>query len=199
MPSNRKIKFDRIEALDAAMKVFWKKGYAGASLTELTEAMGINKPSMYATFGNKEALFILATEHYVDSVDLIHRQHLAKSKGDLPARLNAYLSSVISGQCCAKNPKGCYISLCVAETEGECIPPTAVAKIKDVSQFAYAALLDILQNDQQAKQLKLAAEAPLHARFLITFLSGTAAMARAGTPQEELLPLVNLSLKGIGL
>lgn len=56
--------FDVDEALDKAMEVFWEKGYEGASLTELTAAMGITKPSMYAAFGNKEQLFRRAVERY---------------------------------------------------------------------------------------------------------------------------------------
>jgi AcrR family transcriptional regulator len=47
------------------MKLFWKHGYEGASLAQLTDAMGINRPSLYATFGNKEALFKRAIERYV--------------------------------------------------------------------------------------------------------------------------------------
>src|SRR5580704_2974444 len=49
--------FDPGKALQAAMKVFWRKGYEGASLSDLTKAMGINRPSLYAAFGDKEALF----------------------------------------------------------------------------------------------------------------------------------------------
>ena len=56
--------FDPDEALESALQVFWEKGYEGASLTELTGAMGITKPSMYAAFGNKEQLFRRAVERY---------------------------------------------------------------------------------------------------------------------------------------
>lgn len=58
--------FDPEKALERAMRVFWKHGYEGASLTDLTEAMGINRPSMYATFGNKEKLFRRVLDRYAD-------------------------------------------------------------------------------------------------------------------------------------
>ena len=62
--------FDIEQALTAALKVFWRKGYDGASLTDLTEAMGITRPSLYCAFGNKEALFKRA-------LDLYEREKLA--------------------------------------------------------------------------------------------------------------------------
>src|SRR5258707_11594187 len=58
------------KALAAALRVFWSKGYDGASMTDLTEAMGITRPSLYAAFGNKESLFVQA-------LDLYEREKLA--------------------------------------------------------------------------------------------------------------------------
>src|SRR5688572_30677833 len=63
-PRGRPRKFDPDRALDRALDVFWRKGYEGASLPELTRAMGINRPSMYAAFGNKRALFRKALTRY---------------------------------------------------------------------------------------------------------------------------------------
>lgn len=57
--------FDTEKALDRALKVFWAKGYEGASLSDLTEAMGINRPSLYAAFGNKEELFRKVVDRYI--------------------------------------------------------------------------------------------------------------------------------------
>ncbi|HEX5959426.1 MAG TPA: helix-turn-helix domain-containing protein, partial [Hyphomicrobiaceae bacterium] len=56
--------FDTEKALDRALEVFWRKGYEGASISELTDAMGINRPSLYAAFGNKEDLFRKALDRY---------------------------------------------------------------------------------------------------------------------------------------
>src|SRR6187551_1143818 len=56
--------FDVEEALAAALRVFWEKGYDGASMTDLTEAMGVTRPSLYAAFGNKEELFKRALDLY---------------------------------------------------------------------------------------------------------------------------------------
>lgn len=70
--------FDVEEALSAALKVFWRKGYEGASLTDLTEAMGITRPSLYCAFGNKEALF-------KKTLDLYEREKLSFIDGALAA------------------------------------------------------------------------------------------------------------------
>src|SRR5271163_5132579 len=64
MPSGRVRQFDADVALDRALEVFWARGYEGATLPELTKAMGINRPSLYAAFGNKEQLFRKALDRY---------------------------------------------------------------------------------------------------------------------------------------
>src|SRR2546423_9970140 len=58
--------FDVDLALDRALHVFWRKGYEGASLSDLTQAMGINRPSIYAAFGDKEALFRKVLDRYAE-------------------------------------------------------------------------------------------------------------------------------------
>lgn len=65
-PVGRPRSFDKEQALDAAMHVFWTYGYEGASLTALTEAMGINRPSLYATFGDKKSLFSKILDRYTE-------------------------------------------------------------------------------------------------------------------------------------
>jgi AcrR family transcriptional regulator len=66
MAMGRPREFDVDKALELALQVFWRKGYEGASMADLTETMGITKPSLYAAFGNKEELFRKALDRYVD-------------------------------------------------------------------------------------------------------------------------------------
>src|ERR1700694_6106174 len=66
MPSGRVRQFDADDALDRALEVFWARGYEGATLPELTAAMGITRPSLYAAFGNKEELFHKALDLYLE-------------------------------------------------------------------------------------------------------------------------------------
>src|SRR6516162_1074018 len=66
VPKGRPREFDVDWALDRALEVFWRKGYEGATLPELTRAMGINRPSLYAAFGNKESLFRKVLDRYVE-------------------------------------------------------------------------------------------------------------------------------------
>src|SRR5439155_18551737 len=65
-PAGQPRSFDLDKALDAALQVFWRKGYEGASLSDLTQAMGINRPSLYAAFGDKETLFRKALDRYAE-------------------------------------------------------------------------------------------------------------------------------------
>src|ERR1700742_4795444 len=60
--------FDREAALQAAMLLFWRKGFAATSMNDLCEAMGIRSPSLYAAFGSKEALYLESVEHYVRTI-----------------------------------------------------------------------------------------------------------------------------------
>lgn len=199
MAGGRKLEFDKAKALEAAMHVFWKKGFLGASLSDLTEGMGINKPSLYATFGNKESLFIQATDHYVEKYAKPNTEHLHTPGTPFRERLKNYLMAIVKGQCDEKNPKGCYISLCVTEAAGESMPSEALETISVAGSYAQTMLAEFFQTDEEARSLKFNADAEEKAFFLVTIINGTAAMARAGKKLSELETVIDRALKGVGL
>ena len=86
--------FDMDQALERALDVFWRKGYEGASICDLTAAMGINPPSLYAAFGNKEGLFCKALDRYAAMHDVFMQEALA-----LPRR------GIVLRHCCAAPPR----------------------------------------------------------------------------------------------
>lgn len=199
MASGRKKAFHEEQALDAAMQVFWTKGYVGASLSDLTQSMGINKPSMYSTFGNKEALFIKATKHYVASQMEQRLALLFEQDTPLKLRLKNYMRSIIAMQCDSEQPKGCYLVLCQSELVGGDIPEEAAQLLTDIESAPKKLLCDLFTTDIEALSLGLSTDASSNALSLYTVLKGTASMARSGVPLNELEPVIDNILSGIGL
>ena len=107
MPKGRPREFDTDGALDRALEVFWRKGYEGASLSDLTDAMGINRPSLYAAFGNKEELFRKVLARYVEGPAAC----VSKSLEEPTVRgvVEKLLSSAVDVVTDPKNPKGCLL------------------------------------------------------------------------------------------
>ena len=97
--------FDREQALDAAMRVFWKQGYEGASLTALTAAMGINRPSLYAAFGDKASLFREAVARYGAGPGRYVRRALGQPRARQVAEM--LLRGTVAMATDTANPGGC--------------------------------------------------------------------------------------------
>src|SRR5262245_66164321 len=107
MASGRTRQFDPEEALDQALEVFWTRGYEGATLPELTRAMGINRPSLYAAFGNKEQLFRKALDRYQTGP----QSFLAEALKQPTARavVEAIFSGFVRMQRDRDRPRGCLL------------------------------------------------------------------------------------------
>src|SRR5487761_2228685 len=97
--------FDREQALDAAMQVFWRQGYEGASLTALTTAMGINRPSLYAAFGDKAGLFREAVARYGTGPGRYIRRALGQPRARQVAEM--LLRGAVNVATDPGNPSGC--------------------------------------------------------------------------------------------
>ena len=99
--------FDADKVLDRALQVFWRKGYEGTSLSDLTNAMGINRPSLYAAFGDKEALFRKVLDRYADGP----ASYVGKALEEPRARavMERLLRETVEASAKRGNPKGCLM------------------------------------------------------------------------------------------
>lgn len=115
----RPLSFDREAALLAAMHVFWAKGYDGASMKDLTRAMGINGPSLYAAFGDKHKLYLEAIDCY-SSNDACAPLVAFETEPDIRKAVRSFLEAVIDYSTeNGSGAKGCFLSSCVSTSAGE--------------------------------------------------------------------------------
>ena len=176
-------------ALAAALRVFWSKGYEGASLTDLTEAMGITRPSLYAAFGNKEALFRKA-------LDLYEREKLAFMGQALEAPTargvaERMLTSALNMQT-GSGPRGCLsvISSLACGGEAEAVKAEVVAR----RASSEAALRARFERAQSEGDLPANVDAQGLVRYLIVVLQGMAVQAGSGVSRQDLSRVVSVAL-----
>jgi AcrR family transcriptional regulator len=189
-PRGRPREFCPERALAAALKVFWQHGYEAASLTELTKAMGITRPSLYACFGNKEALFRKA-------LDLYERDKLAYVKAALTAPTargvaERLLRGALAMQSSACDPKGCLgvIASVACGAEAESIRKDVVAR----RASADAALIDRFAQAKAEGDLAERIDPQALARYLGAIMQGLSVQAGTGTTCEDLGKLVDTAL-----
>lgn len=173
--------FDPEEALGRAMLVFWEKGYRGTSLDDLTGAMGINRPSLYAAFGDKEELFIRAVDKYrVRYLGPPIRKLVEASS--LDAGLDEFfedMSEVVAG---AGHPPGCMIACLLSE---ECCESETIrAKLYSSIQAADEIFARVFEGHRE--ELSKSVSPDQAARLLTTFMQGLSIRARAGADPGEL-------------
>lgn len=198
--AGRKRSFDKDEALDKAMRVFWANGYTGTSLNDLTTALDINKPSLYAAFGNKEQLFHAALDHYIQHYGAPILKHLSEPEDmAFPQRLENYLLAVVGFNCNEASPSGCFVVNSCCESDGTGMPKDFSTVMQDVGNNFEQVLSDLLRSEQQKGQLRKDLNVKQMAAYILSFVYGLAVMARRGKTRKELRSIVKAAIKTMEL
>jgi AcrR family transcriptional regulator len=190
-PRGRPREFCVDRALAAALRVFWSKGYEGASLTDLTEAMGITRPSLYAAFGNKEELFRKA-------LDLYEQEKLAYVGAALEAPTargvaERLLYGALEMQTTGSDPKGCLgvISSVACGSEAESIKAEVLAR----RESSNAALRKRMAKAKADGDFPASLSADSMVNYLNAVLQGLCIQAGSGATAEQLRALVETTLE----
>lgn len=183
--------FDRDRALERAMRVFWRKGFEGASLIDLTSAMAIRPPSLYAAFGNKQALFEEALGRY-----LTRQTAFMKEALDEPTAYRAVEQMLRRGAEFLTRPGprcGCMTveSALVGGSEGAPIR----RKLTQVRLNAQNALQRRLERAQSEGDLPKTANPADLARFIFAIVQGMTVQSINGATRPELLRLGEMALQ----
>ncbi|WP_442681514.1 TetR/AcrR family transcriptional regulator [Sphingomonas sp. ASY06-1R] len=190
-PKGRPREFDIEEALTAALRVFWQRGYEGASMSELTAEMGIAKPSLYAAFGNKEELFKKA-------LDLYEREkmaYMAEALKEPTSRKMAehLLTGALEMQTSSCNPKGCLgvISAVSCGQEPSPIRDSVIERQKSSRN----ALIARLEEYKQEGDLPADIDPEALARYMTAVMQGLSVQSGAGASPKELKSLVDMAMR----
>jgi AcrR family transcriptional regulator len=191
MPAGRPREFDVEKALDAALRVFWRKGYEGASLPDLTRAMRISRPSLYAAFGNKESLFHKAVERYVDGpasqVGEALRERTARG---VARRLWRASIDLTAG---SRHPRGCFLVQAALACGDDADPVRrAAAKRRDGLETR---LRERFERAISEGDLPSNADPAGLAKYVATVAQGIAVQAAGGASRGELLRVAAMALR----
>jgi AcrR family transcriptional regulator len=183
--------FDADEALERAMTVFWTKGYEGTSLSDLTAAMGINRPSLYAAYGNKEELFRKALERYGEGPSSYEREALARPTAREVAE--GLLHGAADVQTDPRTPAGCLAVLGTTYCAEDSSP---VGKILIESRRAgHAAIRERFERARAAGDLPADADPKQLTHYIGAVVCGMAVLAASGATRQELERVIELTMQ----
>jgi AcrR family transcriptional regulator len=173
-------------ALDAALGVFWTKGYGATSLDDLTTAMAMSRPSVYAAFGNKQAIYQAAVDHYVATIGSRFLKPLAE-EATLRAGLLGFYLAVIDSVTGKYGPLGCIVA-CTMPAEAGHSPQARKHQATVLAQLD-AALLARMHAAHTAGEIPAGADAATLAQVATSGMLALSIRARSGAPRRGLLEL----------
>lgn len=191
MTVGRPREFDVDKALDQALQVFWLKGYEGASLSDLTEAMGITRPSLYAAFGNKETLFRKAVDRYQGwAKDAQCRALNAPTSREAVEQVMRMAAEWHTDAC---HPRGCMIvqGTMACGSDAEALREEMMSRCAE----GMLAMQERLERAKLEGDLPADADPAALARYINTVLRGMSVDAANGANRQDLYATIEIALR----
>ncbi|MGH9688658.1 MAG: TetR/AcrR family transcriptional regulator [Candidatus Acidiferrales bacterium] len=192
--TGRPISFDKDAALEAAMLLFWERGYEGTSMADLTQAMGLNPSSIYGAFGDKHALFQLAVKRYVE----IRARYAGKALEEptLEKVVRALFDSTVAFLTTPGHPPTC---MTLAGAMG-CSVDAAPARdlMTEVRRQNEAAIRKRLLAARKSGEFSKGVNVGDYTRYLSSILAGLSVQAANGSTKAELKRTSQMALRHLG-
>jgi AcrR family transcriptional regulator len=190
VPRGRPREFDTEAALNTALRLFWEHGYEGTSIAALAKAIGINVPSLYAAFGNKQALFTRVVDRYIQKpASYLHQAMQAPTAREVAEQA---LFGAIDMAMQPDNAKGCLL------VRGAIVSSPAAESVKrELSRRRALAEKAVRQRFEKARKegdLPPDADPEQLARFLMTIIWGLSVQAAGGAGRRELEQVATAAL-----
>jgi len=188
-PRGRPRSFDRDQALQKAMEVFWAKGFEGTSVADLTDAMGINPPSLYAAFGDKETLFLEAIERYQARRGESCPYCEEPTARGAVEKLLLYMAEELTS---TDHPRGCLLQTAAATATGSSAKLQAALTAKRMA--ARAMLRQRIERGVKEGDVPAGTDPVSLADFYGTIIAGMSQAARDGATRKSLLATVQSAM-----
>ena len=189
--TGRPLSFDRESALEQAMLTFWRYGYETTSIVDLTTAMGVTAPSLYAAFGDKKRLFLEAAHRYAGDPGM-----MARAITDAPTACEAarrVLIGAATGYTGDATPKGCLLASATAS--GSAASAEVQRAVADIRKQIETRLCERIERDIMADMLPPGTDAAALAGMVMAVVQGMSVLARDGKPRIALLAIVDQTLR----
>jgi len=191
-PRGRPLSFDRDQALEKAMHVFWERGYEAASISDLTAAMGITPPSLYTAFGDKERLFFEAIERYALGPGGIGRRALDEEP-TAHAAIKRWLEDAADELTQPCHPAGCMMVM--ATTNCSVAAERVQASLAKRRAEGEARVHCRIQQGIDNGELPHGTDALALANFYVTVYQGMSMQAKDGASRETLLASAAMAMR----
>lgn len=190
----RPLEFDPDKAIDAAVEVFWRKGYEATSMSDLLEAMSLSKSSLYQTFGSKQQLFERCLSRYTDRLSAEMAQELEEAKSGRSFIENTFAEVADTAQQ-PEGAKGCLIANSASEF-GQREPALASPVRDGLNRFAKI-FTDAIVKAQADGSISADADPRALGTYLIGTMNGLRTMIKAGADRRSAKGMVTLILKAL--
>ena len=193
-PRGRPRTIDPEALLAQAIEVFWEKGYEGASLDDLTRAMGVSRPTLYAAFGDKRAVFLAAIDAYARGIGSEPMAAFEAEESIAPA-VRAFLRVSLENNTADAHPRGCLIGCCASTSAIEV--PGVAERIASISAAGERRLRSRFQRERDAGALPGVPDAAGRAAILMDLMNAQAIRARAGASRRLLLRGLDVRVRAV--